>query len=249
MMPDMTQVPAGWYPDPAPQQAGLPPQSRYWDGTRWTEHTHVPVQQGYPQAPAYPQTQAPMYGAPAKATTTPDGQPLASWWARAGASVIDYFVILPVWLVLASPFYPHLVHEFRIYFDQVQTAVDNGTTQPSAFTFEGHIIGTLVAIAAIQFVVLAVYSIGFLKWKQATVGKLALGLRVRLREAPGPLSWGTVLRHWVGQYAVSALGLVPFIGSIAGLYTLIDSLWPLWDKNRQALHDKLARTNVVVHRR
>lgn len=28
------QAPAGWYPDP-----DVPDQRRYWDGTRWTDHT------------------------------------------------------------------------------------------------------------------------------------------------------------------------------------------------------------------
>ena len=28
-------APAGWFPDPSGQA-----QLRYWDGTRWTEHTH-----------------------------------------------------------------------------------------------------------------------------------------------------------------------------------------------------------------
>ncbi|MFJ3822259.1 phospholipid scramblase-related protein [Streptomyces nodosus] len=36
---------AGWYPDPH----GAPQTLRYWDGTRWTEHTHA-EQQGRPPA-------------------------------------------------------------------------------------------------------------------------------------------------------------------------------------------------------
>jgi len=30
-----------------------------------------------------------------------------------------------------------------------------------------------------------------------------------------------------------------------GLFTLLDGLWPLWDPNRQALHDKIAGSVVV----
>ena len=29
------------------------------------------------------------------------------------------------------------------------------------------------------------------------------------------------------------------------VYLLLDHLWPLWDKRRQAWHDKAGRTNVV----
>jgi len=31
----------------------------------------------------------------------------------------------------------------------------------------------------------------------------------------------------------------------AGLYSLLDVLWPLWDDKKQAIHDKIAGTNVV----
>lgn len=68
---------AGWYADPH----GTPHQLRWWDGSRWTEHTHadprqapaaaaphaqVPQQQQQPQAPAYapPQPQVPPQAPP-----------------------------------------------------------------------------------------------------------------------------------------------------------------------------------------
>ena len=82
-------------------------------------------------------------------------------------------------------------------------------------------------------------------WKQATPGKLLIGLRVRLREQARP----DAARH-----RPAALGrpvrrrhprLVPYVGSITGLYSLLDYLWPLWDDKKQAIHDKIAKTNVV----
>ncbi len=56
----MTQIPAGWYPDPAQTHPG---RQRYWDGTGWTEHVHD--SQPQPQPPAYPYGAAPTYVAPA----------------------------------------------------------------------------------------------------------------------------------------------------------------------------------------
>ncbi|MEU0304415.1 phospholipid scramblase-related protein [Streptomyces sp. NPDC006175] len=44
-MTTQSNVPAGWHPDPH----GAPQLLRYWDGSRWTEHTHPA------QAPAQPQ--------------------------------------------------------------------------------------------------------------------------------------------------------------------------------------------------
>jgi uncharacterized RDD family membrane protein YckC len=31
-----------------------------------------------------------------------------------------------------------------------------------------------------------------------------------------------------------------------GLLGLLNDLWPLWDDKKQALHDKVAATNVVI---
>ena len=38
-------------------------------------------------------------------------------------------------------------------------------------------------------------------------------------------------------------------GNIASFYPVLDGLWPLWDSKKQAVHDKIARTNVVLTRR
>ncbi|MFH8410899.1 phospholipid scramblase-related protein [Streptomyces sp. NPDC018019] len=53
-------IPAGWYADPQ----GTPDRLRWWDGSRWTEHTH-PGQQA--QAPAQHQGQAARQAVPAQA--------------------------------------------------------------------------------------------------------------------------------------------------------------------------------------
>src|SRR4051794_39116256 len=113
----MTEIPAGWYPDPAPET--LPGRLRYWDGRQWTPHVHdpqavVPVAPRYPEPvtpQAYPQTYGQQYGQVAPQAypqtyaqeyaqeyaqpeakprpTTPDGQLLSGWWRRVAAQVID----------------------------------------------------------------------------------------------------------------------------------------------------------------
>ena len=50
-------IPAGWYADPQ----GAPRRLRWWDGSRWTEHTH-PEHQA--QAPAPPSAPVPAQGRP-----------------------------------------------------------------------------------------------------------------------------------------------------------------------------------------
>jgi uncharacterized RDD family membrane protein YckC len=106
----------------------------------------------------------------------------------------------------------------------------------------------VLGFIAVSLVVNFVYGVGFLKMFQATPGKMALGLEVRLRERPGLLPWGTVLVRWFTQNLGTLLAFVPMVGVFAKGFSLLDDLWPLWDGKRQALHDKVARTNVVRSR-
>jgi uncharacterized RDD family membrane protein YckC len=243
-------APAGWYPDPQQPTPGMPLQQRYWDGQAWTPHV-APVDPDDPQ-PTYPVQPAgagyqPYAAAPAYATrpTTPDGVPLAGWWHRVGASLIDFLILSGIVGLLALPFVRDVLSAFGDYFDAAMTAAENGTPTPSTTAFESEINGALLAIAAIGFVVSFGYTVAFLMWKQATPGKLAVGLRIRLRERPElPLS--AVILRWGTQYgAPGLLGLVPFVSFLATLFSFLDVLWPLWDDKNQAIHDKVAKTNVV----
>jgi uncharacterized RDD family membrane protein YckC len=53
------------------------------------------------------------------------------------------------------------------------------------------------------------------------------------------------MMRWIFQCGYTLLGLLPLVGALTSVYWLLDNLWPLWDGKRQALHDKVARTNVV----
>ncbi|MFE3517854.1 phospholipid scramblase-related protein [Streptomyces sp. NPDC059166] len=76
-MTTQSNVPAGWHPDPH----GAPQLLRYWDGTRWTEHTHpaqgqAPAQQAAPaaaqqHAAAQPQAAGPQQAAPQQPAQAP----------------------------------------------------------------------------------------------------------------------------------------------------------------------------------
>jgi len=99
----------GWHPDPVPPRPGQPAQLRYWDGTRWTEHTApaqppaasdhyaAPAYQGqYAAAPSDPAAYAATYAAAyaySGPPSTPDGVPLAGWWWRVLALVIDWMIV------------------------------------------------------------------------------------------------------------------------------------------------------------
>jgi uncharacterized RDD family membrane protein YckC len=250
--------PAGWHPDPVPPTEGAAPQLRYWDGTRWTEHvapasaTVQTPQVGQTQPAAYAGTYGQVYDTPPWAgarpePTTPDGERLAGWWQRVLASILDGIVLGIIGLLIALPWWRDIFHAYTDWFDE---AINSGSTGATVDPYElqRHVMRPLLVIGAINLALGFVYTVGFLMWKQATPGKLIVGLRVRLRESPGPMPIGTVLLRWVGQYGVGIIGLIPYVGSVGSLYTLLDSLWPLWDDKKQALHDKLAKTNVVQRR-
>lgn len=242
----MTQIPAGWYPDPDTSNPGAPRGQRYWDGQQWTEHVVPPAgpAQGDQIPPYAPMT--PYGGALAPATaTTPDGQPLAGWWQRGGAYFIDLLVMTPIVIILGWSWVRQIAGAYADLVDESINAAETGGSLPDQTALFAELLVPFLMLTLVGLLVNFAYNVGFLKWKAATPGKLVVGLRVRLREVPGPLSWGTVLRRWIGQNWYAVLGVVPVLGSILSLYPVLDMLWPLWDDKRQALHDKVAKTNVV----
>ena len=228
----MSGMAPGWYPDPDPRSGGTST-VRWWDGERWTEHLGGPGG-------------GPTYGQDPRART-PDGEELAGWGRRLGASVLDSLITLTVSTLLALPFWREIG---SYYLDVIRRSVDaaesGGPVQaPGTLEIYGDLAGPLLAITAIGLVVSVAYHAGFLRWRGATPGKTALGMRVRLRERPGRLPWSAVGKRLAVQYVPSLFTAIPFVGALVGLFPFLDGLWPLWDDKRQALHDKAAGTNVV----
>ena len=255
----MTQIPAGWYPDPAQTHPG---RQRYWDGGQWTGHVHDPQP---PAPPSYPQaygSQHPQpYGQPAyqpyppaayapvpQPKTTPDGQELAGWGARAGAYLIDGVIQLLLNLVLWIPLILVNLDRLREFGDRLDAWSQQPEPDPLPLSTYGPLVPLVVELGLASLLLGAIYTIGFWRWKQATPGKLALGLRIRRRESPD-LPWSAILLRYGFYLVVGLVGLVPFVGYATGIVQILDFLWPLWDDKRQALHDKVAGTNVVVSRR
>ncbi len=262
----MTGMDAGWYRDPAPANPASPATLRFWDGKTWTPQTKVAsrrvrrewqeeatvarLAQARMAATAAPGVQQAVLGLELETSRdfTPDGDRLAGWWSRVGASIVDSLIVSTLGVAFAWRFIGQLMDAFRGYVAAAEAASRAGSQPPDLSTFTNAVTGPLVAIAVVMWAVRFVYDVGFLKGFQATPGKMLLGLEVRLRERPGPLSWGTVLIRWVTQNAYVAFQLLPVVGLFGSLYSLLDSLWPLWDGQRQAIHDKTARTNVVRRR-
>ncbi len=121
------------------------------------------------------------------------------------------------------------------------------TVDQSQLTTE--IAGLVLPISLSASSSTVIYQVAFLTWKGATPGKMALGIAVRLRDRPATRrsSWPSSGRRSTSPRSCSSL--IPGIGASSPLIKFLDLLWPLWDDKRQALHDKVATTNVVVKRR
>lgn len=236
----VSDAPAGWYADPAfPGGSGL----RYWDGLRWTEHVHQPA---YPPAPQ-------AYG-----PTTPDGQPLAGWWLRVGATLIDNFFLGIANLILTLP------HEISVERSQlsVQQEYRRRLEAGDSGAFSWYLHQTFHAYAhgawwsILPIVLTGAVIVCLVRLRGGSPGQLILGLRVRLRDRTGNLSWTrAILRQLAAQTAVALLVvamettgsiLAWLLGSaLAFVWFVLDVLWATWDPRRQTLHDKAVGTNVV----
>ena len=235
----------GWYPDPFSSGGYV----RWWDGQRWGASTSVgttaptsnapgaPVPMPPPPAlpPPPPGPVAPSYGAPPDVPVAPF--PLAPWGVRAVARIIDSFLQG----LLALPFILWLVWPSLQRFIDSVPAGGSAPSDAAMTALQGDLLAVSTSVTVISVVVSFLYEVPQNKAWGRTLGKRALGIRIRPLAADVPLAWGQVLARW-GTFEVFSIIL-------GGVLLIIDLLWPLWDRPwRQALHDKAARTVVVPTR-
>lgn len=131
----------------------------------------------------------------------------AGFWIRTLAAVIDTLWVLPLTAVLGFLFY-------------------------GAQYFESQKIIQGAADVVIQYVMPVVVTLCFWIAKQATPGKMALGIKIVNVKDGLPPSKGRLLLRYVGYY-VSMFAL--FLGFI----------WVGFDPKKQGFHDKMAGTVVI----
>jgi uncharacterized RDD family membrane protein YckC len=154
--------------------------------------------------------------------------PYAGWGTRLGGYLIDVVIFIPVLVVLFIAF--RHTHTLDVH---LMTRRNGSHTR--------HSISLLSPlITAVVFIVYATVLCGGARGQ--TVGMMAVGVRVVRDEAHDALGYGRALgRAFVEQF-LRILGTVTLI---LGVIWLLDMLFPLWDKRRQTLHDKLANTVVI----
>jgi uncharacterized RDD family membrane protein YckC len=163
---------------------------------------------------------------------------LATWAQRVVATGIDWVVnvvlVVIVLLATVSDFWGRYTRESSAWSE----AVLDGRSGILDMSPELIHLGSLMTAASAGVSLL--YGIVFLGLWGATLGQRALRLRVV------PFGRGNAKLGWLQAIVRTCIWtLLAQGGSFLLLVQTVNVLLPLWQRNRQTLHDILARTQVV----
>ena len=123
------------------------------------------------------------------------------------------------------------------WWKRVVAIVVDGIVVAVVGTIVGAVLGLgfFTRVVFIELLGFAYYGLLNGSARGQTVGKMAMRIRTR-SEMGGALGIGPALLRYAVVFVLTLLCGVP---------ALVDGAWPLWDKRRQALHDKVVRSVVV----
>jgi uncharacterized RDD family membrane protein YckC len=172
----------------------------------------------YPDPPAggYPPPQAGYGTAPG----VPGASPYAHWGLRLGGFLIDGVILFVVQAILNRLF--RHTNALTVHM----TMTRNGTVTHNSISIVALLIGTAIGIVYATILIGAVGK---------TVGMMAVGVEC-VRD-------GT--HEAVGYGKAFGRALLERIFFIVFPVWIVDMLFPLWDKKRQTLHDKVVSTVVL----
>ena len=150
----------------------------------------------------------------------------ASWGIRLGGYLIDTAIFLVVLVVLLVLFRHTNTLELHLM------ARRGGRRR--------HLSALPFLITGALYVVYGTVLCGSARGQ--TVGMMAVGVRALREGSLGVLGYGRALARAVVE---GVLRLLELLSVVLGLIWLLDMLFPLWDKKRQTLHDKVAGSVVV----
>ena len=158
------------------------------------------------------------------ALASPQSWHYGGFWLRFGARVIDSFVLMVPILVLAALLIPNLL----------RTAKQVGSQAPSP---------ALAALTLTFFLVFLLsvicYEVVMLRYRGATLGKMACGLKV-VRSDGRSLGWGVSFgRFFMWNVVTSGIPYLNFV------LMLISGIMAGTDGEKRALHDRVCDTRVI----
>ncbi len=163
--------------------------------------------------------------------------PLAGWWSRVGAAVIDGLLLSLPALAVSFAF------AFLFIIPLTLTGSDGGAGDVLLILLLS--FGYILAVIVVYLATAVLYT-GFTMRRAGphngqTLGKQALGIRVVRMSGEPQTFWSAAVR----EVAVKLLLFAGAGSMLFGVPSLLDVLWPLWDDQRRALHDMLVDTRVV----
>ncbi len=220
--PPFGQPPYGQAPpygQPPPPYGQPPPSGQ-------APYGQPPYGQAPPFGQAPPYGQAP-FGAYGYAPVPSDrfGRPLADWWQRLVAIIID-------WLIIGVP-------------HAIIVAAVVGTSSGGGVFSSGWRAGVIVSGIAFAIIGIVYFALLNGSAKGQTVGQMALGIAVRDEVNGGAIGSQRAAGRILVLYPGVVISWIPVLGLLAGIWTLIAGLAPLWDRRRQGFHDKAAHTDVI----
>ena len=161
---------------------------------------------------------------------------LAGWWLRVAAYVLDQLILaIPLMLV-------YFVFLVPVFFAMAQdpsfrstAPVSVAENQRRAQVMMERMLPAMFGFFAVALVVPVAYFSFFHGWRGQTPGKMAVRIRVVLENGERISYVRALIRYLVAL----ALWFAFYIPGV------IDVLFPLFDKKKQAIHDKAAGTVVV----
>ncbi len=157
------------------------------------------------------------------------GRPLAEWWQRLVAIIIDSVILGIVTGIISAVI---------IAAGHYQ---GNGNGLFSTRLDARHVVAGLIT-----FVIdLGYFALLNGSEKGQTIGMMALGITVRDNQTGGPIDPPRAGVRIFVLYPGILLRWIPVLGAIAGVYTIVVGLSPLWDKKREGWHDKVVKTTVI----
>jgi uncharacterized RDD family membrane protein YckC len=154
--------------------------------------------------------------------------PYAPWGTRLGGYLIDLVIFIPVFLVLALAF--RHTHVLTLHINTNRNGVETRRTF------------SLLSVLVAGLANLAYATILCGGQRGQTVGMMAVGIRVVRDGTFGLVGYG---RAFLRALVEALFRLVGTVVIFLILVWLLDMLFPLWDKKRQTLHDKITGTVVL----
>ena len=179
----------------------------------------------------------------------PDGAVLAQWWRRLLARILDSVITSVMAVIVAIPWLGPLFTAVSDFIDASVAAAGAGGAMPDQNAYINELLAASLPITIVSLVVGLLYETVFLVWRGATPGKMALGTVVRRVGGPGKLTVVDAIRRQLVGLATAVVGVVPVVGLLGSIVSILDPAWLLWDPKRQTLHDKVADTVVVLKQR